>query len=128
MSEFHRYKDFLNKSSLRQAALVLSNKKMLEGLIGKVKNLRGEARGLKAKFSDMIRMLVAWKKGEYKSVSKTTLLLCVGAIIYFVTPLDMIPDFIPITGFIDDSAVLAYVLRRISVDLIKFKTWESNQI
>lgn len=50
-----------------------------------------------------------------------------GAIIYFVTPVDLILDWIPLLGFIDDAAVVVFVIRQIRSDLDKFLEWEAGQ-
>lgn len=44
-------------------------------------------------------------------LSPRNLLLLGGAILYFVCPLDVIPDVIPVVGWLDDLGVLALVLR-----------------
>ena len=38
----------------------------------------------------------------------------VGALAYFVLPIDAVPDFLPILGFADDAAVLATALRLVA--------------
>lgn len=38
----------------------------------------------------------------------------VGAIAYFVLPLDAIPDVLPVLGFTDDAAVLATAIKLVS--------------
>jgi uncharacterized membrane protein YkvA (DUF1232 family) len=37
-----------------------------------------------------------------------------AALAYFVIPMDAIPDFLPVIGFADDAAVLAFALRLVS--------------
>lgn len=44
--------------------------------------------------------------------------LIVGALLYFISPVDLIPDFIPVAGYIDDAAVVAGVVALLS-DLLK---------
>ncbi|RDU38354.1 methyltransferase type 11 [Neobacillus piezotolerans] len=68
----------------------------------------------------------AWAKGEYKDVSKGTILAVIGAIIYFVSPVDIIPDFLLGLGLVDDAAVLALSWNRITKDLEKFSTWKNT--
>ncbi|WP_059173758.1 YkvA family protein [Bacillus sp. FJAT-27445] len=68
----------------------------------------------------------AWAKGEYKEVSKGTILAVIGAIIYFVSPIDIIPDFILGLGLVDDAAVLAFTWKRLSKDIENFKTWKNT--
>ena len=46
-------------------------------------------------------------------VSKKDKAIIIGALGYMISPLDVIPDAIPIVGLTDDCAVLAYVLKKI---------------
>jgi uncharacterized membrane protein YkvA (DUF1232 family) len=48
-------------------------------------------------------------------------------IIYFVSPIDLIPDFIPVAGYVNDAAVIAFVVRQVKIDLDKFTAWEAEQ-
>jgi uncharacterized membrane protein YkvA (DUF1232 family) len=43
--------------------------------------------------------------------------IIVGALGYMISPIDVIPDAIPIAGLTDDLAVLLYVLKKIWVDV-----------
>ena len=47
--------------------------------------------------------------------------------LYVLTPLDVIPDFIPIAGFIDDAAVIAVVLKLSGGDLARYRAWRREQ-
>lgn len=46
-------------------------------------------------------------------VSKTDKALIVGALGYMISPLDVVPDAIPIVGLTDDLGVLLYVLKKV---------------
>jgi len=50
-------------------------------------------------------------------VSKTDKAIIIGALGYMISPLDVIPDAIPIAGLTDDSAVLMYVLKKVWTDI-----------
>jgi uncharacterized membrane protein YkvA (DUF1232 family) len=50
-------------------------------------------------------------------VSKTDKAIIIGALGYMISPLDVIPDAIPIAGLTDDFAVLLYVLKRVWTDI-----------
>ena len=84
------------------------------------------ARGLKrvvGELRTMLRLVRAWAKGEYSGVSKANLVLIVGAVVYFLMPTDLIPDFIAGLGFVDDAAVIAWVVGTVSDELAKFSAW-----
>lgn len=73
---------------------------------------------------DYLRDIV---QGKYKEYNSTNLTLAIGAMIYLVTPLDVVPDFIP-TGLIDDVAVVTWAINKIRVELDTYLKWkESNK-
>ena len=45
----------------------------------------------------MLRLMRAYYRGEYRAITESTLIVIVAAIIYVVSPLDVIPDEIPVT-------------------------------
>ncbi len=65
-------------------------------------------------------------QGKYKEYSSTNLTLAIGAMIYLVTPLDVVPDFIP-TGLIDDVAVVAWAINKIREELEAYLKWKDNK-
>ena len=74
-----------------------------------------------------IRLIRAWVKGEYRDVSTKTIVLLVAAVIYFLNPLDAVPDFLPLIGFGDDVVFIFYVLGNIKEELEKFLEWERSR-
>ena len=76
-----------------------------------------------------IRLLDKWYSGEYKSVNTKTIIYIIAAITYFINPLDIIPDIVPIFGFTDDATMLLYVLNKVGKEIDSFREWErSNTI
>ena len=73
------------------------------------------------------RLLQAYIRREYTVIPWASIVMVTAAIIYFVSPIDLILDWIPLAGFIDDAAVLVFVLRQVKVDLDKFQVWEQNR-
>ena len=67
-----------------------------------------------------------WRLLGDKRVSPFPKLVLWVGIIYFVSPLDLIPDAIPVLGYIDDAAVLSLVMAAIRSDLEKFQEWEGT--
>lgn len=72
----------------------------------------------------LFRLIRAWLGGRYNLVPWRSIVLSIAAIFYFVNPLDVIPDFLPMFGFLDDAGVLAFVLQSIRKDLDRFLEWE----
>lgn len=75
----------------------------------------------------LMRLMTAYTRGDYRELPKTTMLAAVGAVIYFVNPIDLIPDVIPGVGYLDDISVLFFVVKAIQRDLDDFRTWEAEQ-
>jgi uncharacterized membrane protein YkvA (DUF1232 family) len=54
---------------------------------------------------------------QSNKVSAKDKAIIIGALGYMISPLDVIPDAIPIAGLTDDLAVLVYVLKKVWVDV-----------
>lgn len=67
-----------------------------------------------------------WLSGSYKDISRSAILLILAGLIYFVSPIDVIPDWLVGIGFADDIAFLALILNRLDKELIKYKSWKFN--
>ena len=75
----------------------------------------------------LTRMLKSWMQGDYKNISTKSIIAVVAALIYFVNPLDLIPDFIPIIGQLDDIFVLGYLIKMLNKEIERFMAWEMQQ-
>jgi uncharacterized membrane protein YkvA (DUF1232 family) len=73
-----------------------------------------------------LRLIKAWAKGTYRQAPWKSIALVIGAVLYFVSPLDAIPDWIPIIGFMDDAFIIGFVMRAIRKDVRAFREWEST--
>lgn len=82
---------------------------------------------LRADLGLLQSLCLAWWRGEYRAISGQALLAVVAALLYFVTPLDALPDWLPVAGFIDDLAVLAWVIRTWQAELAAFQAWRAAQ-
>jgi uncharacterized membrane protein YkvA (DUF1232 family) len=85
---------------------------------------RGFAEDVKDGLRELFRLLRAWTRGRYKVIPWKTLLMAIAAVIYFVNPFDLVPDFLPLLGFTDDASVIAFVLKSIGKDIKQFREWE----
>ncbi len=76
----------------------------------------------------MVSLLRDYVKGDYRSIPWTSIAATAGAVLYFVNPFDIIPDFIPFAGYLDDAAVLTLGLILIKQDLIKYRKWKKEEL
>lgn len=74
----------------------------------------------------LFRLLRAYILREYREIPWGSIVLVTVGIIYFVSPIDLIPDMLPF-GFGDDAAVIAFVVVQIKADLDNFLAWEIIQ-
>ncbi len=89
---------------------------------------RKHRRSIEKVWDDMqalFRLVRAWTKGEYSEIPWQTAVFAITAIVYFVNPFDVIPDFIPATGLMDDAAVIGFVVKSIKQDIDQFVEWEA---
>ena len=72
------------------------------------------------------RLIRAYAKGTYREVPWYSIVMIVGSVIYFVMPIDLIPDFIVGFGLLDDAALLGWTVKTFSADIDNFLEWESE--
>lgn len=72
----------------------------------------------------LVRMVRAWVAREYTQVSPEAIVAAIAALIYFVSPIDIIPDFIPFIGHLDDMLIVGYLVKVLNKELERFLTWE----
>lgn len=100
---------------------------LLDEAIVKAERNKGDLKKVWEGLLALFRLIRAWLKGEYPQVLWRTIVLVIAAIIYLVNPFDAIPDFIPGIGYVDDAAVIAFVINSIRGDLDEFLEWERSK-
>ena len=75
----------------------------------------------------LIRLTRVYFTRQYTDIPWQTIVLAIAALIYFVSPFDLIPDFIPVAGYLDDVAVISFVVESIKTDSDNFLEWEDDQ-
>ncbi|MDZ7607725.1 MAG: YkvA family protein [Cyclobacteriaceae bacterium] len=78
------------------------------------------------KVRTLVRMLRAYVHGSYRQLPWKSLLMIIGGLLYFLMPIDIIPDFIPVTGLADDITIILMVFRSINKDIQDFIEFEDR--
>jgi len=102
-------------------------KKLLDEAVKKTKNYeknRGPLAEVWVYLTALFRLLRAYIRKDYRDIPWVSIVLVIVAIIYFVSPIDLMPDIIPWIGLIDDASVIAFVVAQIKADLDNFLAWE----
>ncbi len=95
----------------------------LKGVPGKLKKMVNQVKLL-------FEMVKDYWKGDYSTLPWFSIAVAVVALVYFLSPVDLIPDFLPIVGYVDDAAMIGLAIMAIQEDLRKyceFKKYDMNQ-
>ncbi|WP_186754801.1 YkvA family protein [Echinicola salinicaeni] len=117
-----------------KADKIARSKEQLENLVHKVSDKlqvvaeNPTVQEAKVYISVLVRMVKAYCNNEYRSFSPKTLALLVMGLLYFIMPLDLIPDFILGLGYLDDLSVLLAITKSIQHDIQNFLDWERTKI
>ena len=87
--------------------------------------VQGEAQNIdEARIKTVVK---EYFQGNYREIPVKTIILITAALIYFVSPVDAIPDFLIGIGYVDDISVIAYVFRALNEDIESFKNWKEGK-
>lgn len=78
-------------------------------------------------FPSLLRMVKASLAGDYKNISKKAVVKILFAFCYLFFFIDVIPDFIPFVGWIDDIIVLTWVVSSLQEEIESFRRWEAGK-
>jgi uncharacterized membrane protein YkvA (DUF1232 family) len=100
----------------------------VSGVLDKEDEILGKAHGPLEKFAQNIKLLFSvvkdYASGNYKEIPWTTIAAIIGSLLYVFSPIDLVPDFIPFVGLLDDAAVMSVCLAGIGRDLKKYEIWK----
>lgn len=71
----------------------------------------------------LVSMVKSYVKKEYTKIPVGTLVAIISALLYLISGLDIIPDVVPVVGFVDDAAVIAFCAKMVSDDIQEYINW-----
>lgn len=74
----------------------------------------------------LLSLVRAYKNREYREIPYYSIAAAVAALAYVLSPVDLIPDFLPGVGLIDDAAVVAACVTSLREDLARFRAWKKR--
>ena len=93
---------------------------------GEDTSLKGMATGLVESVQRLVRLVKAYAGGTYRGVDKSNMVLVVAAILYFLSPIDIIPDYIPVVGLLDDITLITWIITTLGEELDRFEAYEDS--
>jgi len=133
MAQLKLLKNKYFNQAKKRASEVLGDNDKLQEVLSASKNRLGEINLENTKLSKLgqnlrvfLRMIRAYTSGSYKDIPWKSMLAIVAGTIYFLMPIDLVPDFVPFTGFIDDFTVIMIISNAFHQDIELFEAWEQS--
>ena len=118
------------ESGYGQSEALLNDKDELDNFLYRLEQKINDMPFVGKKFSMipvMISLVKNYAQGKYTTVPYGTILAVLSALIYFLSPIDIIPDFIPLAGYFDDMAVMGLCMKMVNTDIESYDEWRRSQ-
>lgn len=121
---------FYPRSSEKIKEIVESNMlldKLVTAVYNKVDNYIQKRVDVSERIIILTQILHDWRVGAYKTISYKNISISIFVLMYYVSPYDFVPDFIPFIGKKDDDFVLKKGLIYLDEEIKKYKNWKEQQ-
>jgi uncharacterized membrane protein YkvA (DUF1232 family) len=75
----------------------------------------------------LVRLVRSHANGEYKGIKTTTVVSGLAVLLYVLSPIDLIPDFVPVLGWMDDLSLVSWFAGKFQGELASFRAWEAER-
>lgn len=126
------YKRKYEKQCLKAEKLIRDKKKISKALrkarkiIERLRNIP-KWESLVLNICNLCDLLSDYFDGNYPNLPLATIVAIVGGLLYVVLPIDALPDVLPLIGWVDDAAVLAFVVTTERNDVSEYLDWRKSQ-
>lgn len=73
----------------------------------------------------LVRLVQNYITGEYRQIQTSTIVSGLAVLLYVLNPIDLIPDFIPVLGFMDDLSLISWFIGKFQTEITRFRDWET---
>lgn len=97
----------------------------------KLKEKIKSSKGLSGLFDDLMLLSSLVKdywKGRYRKIPYKAIAAIAFTILYVLNVIDLVPDFIPGLGLLDDATIVGLCLKMVSTDMEQYKLWKAADI
>lgn len=74
----------------------------------------------------LVRLVRSYVTGEYRQIQTSTIISGLAVVLYVLSPIDLIPDFIPVLGFLDDLSLVSWFAGKFQGEIVRFREWEKR--
>lgn len=78
----------------------------------------------KEKLKLLLEILKAYHKGQYRNMPWRSISAITFTLLYIINPIDIIPDVLPVLGYVDDISVFMGLFKLIEKDIDNYETWK----
>ena len=102
--------------------------KVLSDAAAKAENLCAQLPCVEEHIRTMLDLSEDYISGQYDRISRESMTTIFAAIIYLMIPMDLMPDFIPPIGFIDDALIIGLVSGEQKQALLDYRDWKGSTV
>lgn len=119
------------EKGFEKAGKLLNDKQKLDVFLDKLEiklkmvPVVGESLSMLPVLFSLVKSFIA---GEYKEIPLGSIIAVISALAYFLSPVDLIPDFFPGVGLLDDAAVVGACLMLVGSDIQEYQKWRSQRL
>ncbi|MVN75455.1 DUF1232 domain-containing protein [Hymenobacter sp. HMF4947] len=74
----------------------------------------------------LVRLVRSYANGSYREIQTSTVVSGLAVLLYVLSPIDLIPDFIPLVGLLDDLSLVSWFVGKFHGEITRFRAWEQS--
>lgn len=124
------YKRF-SQSKTKASELVKDKEKAkvkIDQALKKANANKGEMQSVWQQLQSLFSLAKDYFNGTYTDIPKKSIVAIIAGMLYFLSPVDLIPDFLLGFGLIDDVFILGLVIKQVAKDLEKYQAWKATKL